>query len=339
MAAVAASIEGDAPRGVDAPGRGCPLDYRYPPGALRDAPSLEADVLWVVGGLYGNLEALRAIAARVDAERADRVEVVLNGDYHWFDADPARFAAIEAGVAGWRAMRGNVETELARPGDALEAGCGCAYPDSVAQEDVDRSNAMIARLRDTARSIGVAAALGDLPMLRRARVGELRVGLVHGDDRALAGWRLAHDALEASRADGLDAAFDAADVDLIACSHTCLPVADTFASRADGRPLGVINNGAAGMANFAGTTHGIATRIAAPGTPVPDGLPVLYRATLHGADVAAVAIDFDLERFLAAFDATWPRGSAGERSYRRRIVAGTAYSPAAAIRGAFRAVR
>ena len=320
------------------PGRTCPIDYLYPASALRDAPVLEADVLWVVGGLYGNVEALQAIRHWVEAERAARVEVALNGDLHWFDADPARFAEIEAGVAGWRPMRGNVETELARPDDAFDAGCGCAYPDGVAQDDVDRSNAMIDRLRQTARAVGAAAALGSLPMLRRARVGALRVGLVHGDDRALAGWRLAHDALEASRADGLDASFDAADVDLIACSHTCLPVADAFASRIDGRPLGVINNGAAGMSNFAGAAFGVVTRVAAPGVPEPAGLPVLYRTTLAGADVAAVAVGFDLARFLAAFDATWPVGSPAERSYRARIVGGTGHRPSSAIRGAFRAV-
>jgi hypothetical protein len=320
----------------DAPGRSCPIDYVYPPSALRDAPALEAEVLWVAGGLYGNVEALVEIRRMVDAERAARVEVVLNGDFHWFDAEAARFAAIEAGVAGWRPMRGNVETELARPGDGPDAGCGCAYPSNVAQDDVDRSNAMIVRLREVARAVGAAPALGALPMLRRARVGALRVGLVHGDDRALAGWRLAHDALDASRDDGLDASFDAAQVDLIACSHTCAPVADAFASRVDGRPLAVINNGAAGMANFAGTSYGIATRIAAPGTPEPAGLPVLYRTTLLGADVAAVAVRFDLDRFVAAFDASWPAGSPGERSYRGRIVAGPGFAPSGAVRGGFR---
>lgn len=321
------------------PGRTCPLDYRYPASALCAAPAFEADVLWVVGGLYGNLEALRTIARLVGRERATRVEVALNGDYHWFDADGGTFAAIEAGVAGWRPMRGNVETELARPAsdDGPDAGCGCAYPDDVPQEDVDRSNAMLARLRETARAVGAVDALAALPMLRRAVVGGLRVGLVHGDDRALAGWRLAHDTLEASRADGLDAAFDEAALDVIASSHTCLPVADGWASSIGGRPLAVINNGAAGMANLAGTCFGIATRIAAPGVPEPDGLRVLWRAERRGVDVAAVAVEFDLAAFLDRFDRVWPAGSPAERSYRSRITAGTAYPAARAPRGAFRA--
>lgn len=321
----------------DTAGRVCPIDYRYAPSALRTAPSIEADVLWVVGGLYGNVEALRAIASAVLAERTPRVEVVLNGDFHWFDADAETFAAIEAGVAAWRLMRGNVETELARiEGEGADAGCGCAYPDSVAQDDVDRSNAIILRLRATARADGAAGRLGALPMLRRAQVGCLGIGLVHGDDRSLAGWRLAHDALQASRGDGLDAAFDDAGVDVIASSHTCLPVADAWASSRGGRMLAVINNGAAGMANFAASTHGIATRIAAPGVPEPDGLRVLYRASISGADVAAVAVDFDVDRFLQRFDQTWPAGSPAERLYRARIAGGIAGVPRAAARGPFR---
>jgi len=318
------------------PGRSCPLDYRYGPSSLRETDPIVADVLWVVGGLYGNTEALATLQALVAAETAPRVGVVLNGDFHWFDVDPAEFAAIDAGTAGWYRLRGNVETELARAGDD-SAGCGCAYPESVPQADVDRSNAIAARLRDTAVAVGAAAGLGRLPMLATARVGRLRVGIVHGDDRALAGWRLAHDAIDAARADGLEAAFEAADLDLLASSHTCLPVATTFASRATGRPLGVINNGAAGLANFHGRSHGLVTRIARTGCPAPSGAPALYRTTLLDAEVAAIALHFDLDRWLRRFDAQWPAGSAAERSYRTRIVGGPNWSPALAIRGAFQA--
>jgi hypothetical protein len=325
-------------RSATTPGRLCPIDYRYDARALRDAPCWDADVLWVAGGLYGNLEALACLRAAVEAEASCRIEVALNGDLHWFDADPRTFAAVEAGVAGWRPMRGNVETELARaPHDGVDAGCGCAYPDSVDQADVDRSNAILERLRGTARALGVGPSLAARPMLARARVGALRVGIVHGDDRALAGWRLAHDALEASRADGLDDALEVAGVDLVACSHTCLPVADGWTSSRTGRPVAVINNGAAGMANLAGSRHGIATRIAPVDRPPPAGCRVLWRATLEGVDVAAIALDFDLAAFLARFDATWPPGSPAERSYRGRIVGGTAHPPARAARGPFAA--
>jgi hypothetical protein len=319
------------------PGRSCPIDYRYGPKVLRDAPSLDADVLWIAGGLYGNTEALGTLQALVDAESAERVALVFNGDFHWFDVDPAEFSCVQAAALRAHAMRGNVETELAREGDDASAGCGCAYPDSVPQEDVDRSNAMAASLRETALREGAADVLRGLPMLRRARVGELRVGIVHGDDRSLSGWRLAHDCLEASRGDGLEAAFDEAGIDVLASSHTCLPVAATFASSPGRREVAVINNGATGMANFAGTTHGIATRIAREGVPAPAGARVLYRAPLGGCELQAVAIDFDVRAWLETFDRQWPAGSPAERSYRRRIVAGPAYSVREATRGRFAA--
>lgn len=324
----------------DGPGRCCPLDYRYDARALREAPTLSCDVLWVVGGLYGNTEALACLQSLIERESHGRVEVVVNGDFHWFDVDPGEFRAIEAGVGRWHAMRGNVETELAREpsADGTDAGCGCAYPDSVDQADVDRSNAMIGRLRETARGLRASAALGALSMLRRAQVGALRIGCVHGDDQSLSGWRLAHDALPASREQGLPAAFDAAQIDLMACSHTCLPVAETFASPTDGRTLAVINNGAAGMANFECSTHGVVTRIALDGLPPPAGARVLYRTPLAGCEVSAIALDFDAARCLERFDRQWPAGSPGAVSYRDRLARGPAYRLADAVRGRFRMV-
>jgi hypothetical protein len=322
------------------PGRCCPTDYRYRPEVLRAVAPLRADVLWVVGGLYGNTEALRALNAQIGAETAERVVVVANGDFHWFDAHLDAFGAIEAGVAGWHRLRGNVETELARAdADGAGVGCGCAYPEDVPDADVDRSNAILARLRATARRAGAAASLGSLPMLARAQVGEATVGIVHGDDRSLAGWRLAADRLAHSLADGLPAALDAAAIDLLASSHTCLPVACTFEAPRGTGLRAVINNGAAGMANFAGSPWGVATRIARAGTRPPRGLRTLYRAPVAGAEVAAVAVEFDLAAWLRAFDAQWPAGSPAERSYRRRIVHGPDHRPEQAALGAFASPR
>ena len=50
------------------PGRSCPTSYRYSPRVFDRLPDLVADTIYVVGGLYGNVEALAAveeIAARV----------------------------------------------------------------------------------------------------------------------------------------------------------------------------------------------------------------------------------------------------------------------------------
>ena len=113
-----------------AAGRICPYDYRYSPTVFARAPDFVADTLYVVGGLYGNFAALTAVGDLAACEDAPP-QIVFNGDFHWFDAEPEWFAAIERGVAPHRALRGNVETEIARETD-IGAGCGCAYPESVA---------------------------------------------------------------------------------------------------------------------------------------------------------------------------------------------------------------
>ena len=58
----------------------CPLSYRLGAAALRAAPIVRApSVLYAVGGLYGNLPALRAIRARAAAEPAGNATIVFNG--------------------------------------------------------------------------------------------------------------------------------------------------------------------------------------------------------------------------------------------------------------------
>src|SRR5688572_731748 len=107
-----AAREAAAARAWTAPGRICPVGYRYAPRVFDRAPDFEAETLYVVGGLYGNVEALDALAAMAARERRP-VTFVFNGDFHWFDAAPEDFRAIAAGVAPHRRLRGNVETEIA----------------------------------------------------------------------------------------------------------------------------------------------------------------------------------------------------------------------------------
>lgn len=137
-------------------GRVCPLDYTYAPTVFARQPDFVAETLYVVGGLYGNLAALTAIETLAAAERL-RPTIVFNGDFHWFDAEPHWFDTIEQGVAPHRALRGNVETEIARADD-IGAGCGCAYPDQVGEDIVRRSNEILAQLRSCASPAARAAA-------------------------------------------------------------------------------------------------------------------------------------------------------------------------------------
>ena len=242
---------------------------------------------------------------------------MFNGDFHWFDAEPEWFAAIEKGVARHRAIRGNVETEIARTRD-IGAGCGCAYPENVDEGIVTRSNEILADLRAIVAP-AAAEQLAALPMHLVAAVGGLRVGIVHGDAASLAGWRFAHDALDdPANAAWLGDVRAKANVDMFASTHTCLAALRDVALP---DRLTVINNGAAGMANFAGTTFGVISRIAT----CPSPHPVLYGLARDGVFIDALPVEYDLDAFLKRFDTRWPAGSAAHTSYRQRIIAGPSY--------------
>ena len=171
------------------PGRSCPLDYRYRASDIAHAPLPEGlrglETLYVVGGLYGNPEALAAVLAAFEAEPGGRRKaLVFNGDFHWFDAEPDGFATVQAAVMRHWATRGNVETELARE-QIGAAGCGCAYPDFVDSATVAHSNRIIERLH-AAVPAGQRAVLAALPPFLRAEVAGMAVGIVHGDAESLA---------------------------------------------------------------------------------------------------------------------------------------------------------
>jgi hypothetical protein len=304
-------------------GRLCPLRYRYGAGAIAQAPETHADTLYVIGGLYGNRPALAALEALVAAETGP-VRRCFNGDFNWFNVDHAGFRAVNTAVLAHDAILGNVEAEL-QP-DADDAGCGCAYPDGVSDAVVARSNHIHARLKATAAAHpDILARLDTLAMFARYRVGEVRVGVVHGDADALAGWRF-----DAGQLDLPDARaallrdFDAAGVDLFASSHTCLPACRQLAP---GRVL--INNGAAGLPNFRGQPAGVITRIAT--TPAP--VAPLYGLRLAGVHVDALALPYAQDDWLAAFLANWPPGSPAHDNYFERITGGPAYAPAQAAPG------
>ena len=307
---------------ANGPGRVCPRDYRYDPSVFNRPAERTADVLYVVGGLYGNLAAIETIEAMAAHENGP-VTIVFNGDLHWFDAEPRWFAEIEARVAPHALMRGNIETEIARSAD-IGAGCGCAYPAAVSAVTVQHSNAILRELR-AAMPPDVSDRLASLPMHLVADVGGLRIGVVHGDATSLAGWDFAHDRLaDASVRARLPALHRASTIDVFASTHTCGAVLCdvTGPSR-----LTVVNNGAAGMPNFAGTRYGVLTRIATRPSPHPR----LYRLVRDGVHIDALAIPYDSDAFLRRFLARWPEGSPAYASYFTRLMDGPQHTIAAAI--------
>jgi hypothetical protein len=299
-----------------AAGRLCPRDYAYSPAVFAHAADFTAETLYVVGGLYGNLAALAAIEKMAAAEHA---QLVFNGDFHWFDAAPDWFAAAEQSVAPHRALRGNVETEIARERD-IGAGCGCAYPETVGEDTVRRSNEILAQLAAAAPA-AARARLRSLPMHLVTQVGRLRIGIVHGDAVSLAGWRFSPDALDdtGNRA-WLRNIRAQSRIDVFASTHTCLAALRDFTLAAS--RLTVVNNGAAGMPNFSGTRFGVITRIAAGPSPHAS----LYGLQRDGVHIDALAVAYDRTAFLDRFLQRWLPGSPAHASYFRRITDGPDYA-------------
>jgi hypothetical protein len=305
-------------------GRMCPLDYVYDPAVFARPADFAADILYVAGGLYGNLAAAHAIERLAAGERG-RIAIVYNGDFHWFDAEDEWFDAVERAVTPHRALRGNVETEIARDLD-IGAGCGCAYPSAVADDVVSRSNLILNELRSIARRAPAARArVAGLPMHLVAEIGGLCVGIVHGDATSLAGWGFTREVLAAAPPTRLAELRARSRIDVFASTHTCLALLhDTVLP--NGR-LTVINNGAAGMANFKGTRHGLISRIAT--TPSPHR-PV-YGLKRDGVHIDALAVDYDRKQFLSRFLARWPAGSPAHVSYAQRIFDGPTWTIAQAL--------
>jgi hypothetical protein len=305
------------------PGRSCPLSYRYTPASLAELPTTEADTLYCVGGLYGNLFALDALESLLVRERGD-TQVVFNGDFHWFDATPDAFASVELRTTidpRYLRLRGNVETEISQD---IDAGCGCAYPEHVDDGTVERSNDIARILRSASLAHPTQRmALGELPMSAAFRVGKKRVVAVHGDFESLAGWRFDPNSLDqpnsAQRAK--DAMVDA-NADIAASSHTCLPALRTLAGA---RQHVIVNNGAAGLPCFSETRYGIVTRISHE-PAASANLASLYGVRCDELFIEAIALEFDFDAWRARFLSLWPAGSAAHESYFTRIESGVNFS-------------
>ncbi|MBC7918565.1 MAG: hypothetical protein H7Y28_12230 [Rhodoferax sp.] len=300
-------------------GRSCPLHYRYPPESFRTDPAPgfdDLEVLYVVGGLYGNEPALLEVV-RLFALETGRKRLVFNGDFHWFDAEPEWFSRIQTGVLQFDATRGNVETELADEDSGSEVGCGCAYPDWVDDDTVQRSNRILQSLR-TCVTNGQRAALAALPMWLRANVGGMRIGIVHGDATSLSGWGFARENLQtAEQRTSLQNWFDAAQLDGFASSHTCAPVFAQIPDKLGAR--WVLNNGAAGMPNLQGDSCGLLTRIAVQ--PF-QGEALRFAAQCGAVQLEAIAISLDPSSWISQFQQRWSHGSDAHASYYERITQG-----------------
>jgi len=300
------------------PGRTCPVAYRYGSLALAQCPARHVETLYVICGLYGNLPALAAIEAMA-AKVPGPVTLCFNGVFNWFNVDDEGFVATNLAVLAYDAIQGNTEAELLTPED--DAGCGCSYRANVDAGTVARSNVIHVHLKTTARRYPkILDRLRALPLLRHYRVGDCVVGVVHGNAESLAGWRFAVDALDdPGNRPWLAAAFARAAVDVLASTHTCLPALRSIESR--GLRQAVINNGAAGMPNFAGERSGLITRIGlSPGPHAAN-----YGEQMGRIHLDALPVMYDHPAGEKRFVAKWPAGSPAHLSYYHQIDHGPSF--------------
>lgn len=307
-------------------GRACPVDYRIPPDAFAGSPDVTCDVLYVVGGLYGNPFAAEVVEALVASEKAADVKVVFNGDAHWFDKTAANFADIERRIGRHIPLVGNVEAELRRQDD-VGVGCGCAYPECTSDDSVARSNRIHKMLSFALESDpSLKKMLEGRPSTLLASVAGHRVGITHGDEKLLGGWDNSRESLQdVLRQDEVDAFMAENDLDVFTTTHTCAPAAIRLARGV------VVNNGAAGLPNFAGENFGLCIRIAE--RPREDAL---FECALDGLWVQAIPVRYDHDAYLQWFDGLWEPASAAAISYRARIVDGPEDRICDSLLGGFR---
>ena len=254
--------------------------------------------------------------------------------------------------------------------------CGCDYPPFVNADYVNNSNLIAESLYTIAKqqsenftsssssssssSINIIDYFKKLPKFLRYSINsddgyEHKILVIHGDVMSLSGWRFSAEAIEPydeklreqitdNRTEMIQNTslkeirewMKAADADIIACTHTCLPVATTIPLSPqpqdaehlpDMHRKGVlINNGAAGMPNFYQTHYGILTRIAHKKHAVPEHFHTLYSYTMGDIMISAVAIDYNHEEWLNQFLSWWPEGTPAYSNYYNRISNGPSYS-------------
>ncbi|WP_144778449.1 hypothetical protein [Marinobacter maritimus] len=305
-------------------GRSCPLAYRYQPASLCAEPvPVTEEVLYVIGGLYGNPFALDEIEnmALAEERQGRSVKLVFNGDFNWFNASDELFRDINSRVLSHTASLGNVDYELATPSSG--AGCGCAYPEFVDQAVVERSNQIMARLQTLAEAHpDIQKRLAALPRYHCLLFGGLKILVLHGDPESLAGWGLAHESFSAGNEQNLGQWFRASGADVIASTHTCLPV--LWSGDVESRSCIVANNGSSGMGNLSADARGLVTRISRTASALE---PVAGLIAESGLRVDLIPVNYNVSAWLEQFDRLWPADSPAANSYRERLLKGTSLTP------------
>ena len=290
-------------------GRNCSLAYILNKNWTENIGDAKSDVLYIVGGLYGNLFALNKINELAKSENA---QIIFNGDMHWFDVKEEDFLTIEKNSEeNSIKLLGNVEYELISKDDLL--GCGCNYPEDVESGVVERSNIIHKIMKENVKNNEILEDIKSREKTLVIRYFDKNIAITHGDEKSMSGWECSYDNLQnKKRQKELDSWFEKNNIDIMATTHTCLPVVYN-----NGKNI-VVNNGASGMANIINTTYGLVTRIAI--TPSP--LAIISEKT-GNIYVELIKIEFDINKFLEWFESVWDNDSPASISYKNRIINGT----------------
>ena len=184
-------------------GRNCSLEYILRKNWTKKIKKLEAEVIYVVGGLYGNSYALEIINEMAQDENA---KVVFNGDMHWFDVEKEDFLKVEELSKDSIKLLGNVEFELLNNTSSL--GCGCNYPQDVSDGVVERSNIIHNMMKENIKGDDI---LNDIKERSKTLVLDFsgkKIAITHGDEKSMSGWECSNDNLKLeSRKKELDSWF------------------------------------------------------------------------------------------------------------------------------------
>ncbi|ELI6430246.1 hypothetical protein [Vibrio harveyi] len=306
-------------------GRSCPNSYRINLNDIISSESTHMDTIYVIGGLYGNFEALKDIVKKKNIEEdrtGKKVSLIFNGDFNWFNSDSESFEFINNIVLNNLAIQGNVEAELSNPSE--NAGCGCAYPDYVTDDVVVNSNLIMDKMKECSKDFPeINMKLGLLSKFKKIKIGKLNILILHGDVESIAGWKLSIDSMPdiGRQSEILSNWFESTGVDVFSCSHTCTPFIQNFNKNI------VINNGTAGMPNFKNSQFGVITRI----SRCKSFITPLYGTSVDDVFIDAIPVEWGAE-WNSWFEKQWPKGSPAWNAYIERIKNGTEFELEKAIR-------
>ncbi len=221
----------------------------------------------IFGDIHGNLPALEAVFADIDARGLDNLYCL--GDLVGYGTFPNEVVSLirERNIP---TIMGNYDQGVGNDSD----DCGCAY-----KTDVDRGRGELSIAWSNAHtSDDNKAYLRDLPAHLPLQVGDLSVLLVHGSPRKI------NEYLFEDRPDDyFERIMDAAAADVLVCGHTHLPYHKVLPS---GRQI--INAGSVGK----------------PKDRDPRAGYVTLSAEGRDLQVEFIRVAYDIERIATAIEAT-----------------------------------